>query len=205
MGHPLIICISSSWTRRLRSRIHEVATHVARPCMVSQSISAAQNAQSEVTHHNSPQQHHEFAESPERQCSRRFATAARTIALTDHIRHSHHVITAALSTISLHKNKHSRATRLSCTTHAQPTMGARQTECGQHQASGHHTFRRKTNDATSNQQEVSLLGAHCNRGLSIRNGERSAECPTQSRVEPRPSSNISYAHEMHNHHTPHAE
>jgi hypothetical protein len=59
------------------------------------------------------------------------------------MQHSHHVINAALSTISLHKNKHSRATRLSCTTHAQPTMGARQTECGQHQASGHHTFRRK--------------------------------------------------------------
>ena len=153
-------------------------------------------------------QHHEFAESPERQCSRRFATAARTIALADRIRHSHHVITAALSTISLHKNKHSRATRLSCTTHAQPTMGARQTEVRAAPGKRSSHVQAQTNDATSNQQEVSLLGAHCNQGLSIRNGEKSAEHPTQSRVEPRPSSNIShYAHKLiaHNHNMLHAE
>jgi hypothetical protein len=153
-------------------------------------------------------QHHEFAESPERQCSRRFATAARTIALADHIRHSHHVITAALSAISLHKNKHSRATRLSCTTHAQPTMGARQTEVRAAPGKRSSHVQAQTNDATSNQQEVSLLGAHCNQRLSIRNGEKSAEHPTQSRVEPRPSSNIShYAHKLiaHNHNMLHAE
>jgi hypothetical protein len=125
----------------LQLRTHNQKSHITTRHSSTTSLQNHQNVNAADA--SSPQQHHEFAESPERQCSRRFATAARTIALTDHIRHSHHVITAALSIISPHENKHSRATRLSCTTHAQPTMGARQTECGQHQASGHHTFRRK--------------------------------------------------------------